>query len=79
MHNLYPLWGQGIVATCHDGGSVAIITQQGQPDAAWPSIGAQLNCHNNRLQPLYGQLWWISYDAGTFFLEELISIPAQAQ
>jgi hypothetical protein len=78
MHNLYPLWGQGIVATCHDRGSVAIITMLGLPDAAWPSIGERIICHNNRLKPTTGQRWWISYDAGTYFLEELISLPAQA-
>jgi hypothetical protein len=73
MHNLYRLWGQGTVTAIDEGGSKAKITRQGQHEAAWPAVGALITCHNNRLKPLPGQLWWISYDAGTFFLEELIS------
>ena len=72
MHNLYPKWGQGELSQITQGGCVATVVMQGKPDAYWPPIGALIQCNDNRFDSEEGQLWWISFDHGIYFLEEMI-------
>ncbi len=75
MHNLYPLWGQGVLVEFKKGLWHARITRAAHSVGRWPAKAGTIHCHHNRHKPQLGQKWWISWDAGTYFLEELILDP----
>lgn len=75
MHNLYKLWGLGVILNTYTSQSLLVCIKEGYN---WPQSLAQgqlFQCHNNQFSPQTGQVWWVSYDRGTFFLEEQIDLP----
>ena len=70
MHVLYKYWGMGVILNVHTLKSLGLVTKKGSKWPEWLEQGDFFPSHNNCFHPKVGQVWWVSYDAGTFFLEE---------